>query len=397
MAKLKPIGSEKLQGEDKLKRIMEIATFRMPNSTISESSSDYSIGLVDGNTYHIVKEKNGYIIKKGVNESTSDYIEPIENRKHYNSYSQALKRLNLIIKEVNTLNGYEEEVTLFGEQKKFVLKSPRPMEPVAPVADEPAVPTEPPVVPEPELPQDNAGEEIDVTTSDAMDLTDVPLDSEEGNIGGMEVDDKVSWKVIQKLTGKLTQKLRLFADDEEMTSENIKYVINMVLSSLDLAKLSTEDTEDIMTKFEDIEAGDEMDMGSEMPMGEPEVGMSDEDMDISMEGPTDESYGKTHIYDSLYKESKVDKVLSKYFEITESEKKFNKEVQKERKSLTESQINFMIDKIEELSQTIEQELAGKEFVKENSDFRLVGKTNLNNLVFENKTKQVKVSPEGIVL
>jgi hypothetical protein len=171
----------------------------------------------------------------------------------------------------------------------------------------------------------------------------------------------------------------------------------MVLSSLDLAKLSTEDTEDIMTKFEDIEAGDEMDMGSEMPMGEPEVDMSDEEMDISMEGPTDESYGKTQIYDSLYKESKVDKVLSKYFEITESEKKFNKEVNKERKSLTESQINFMIDKIEELSQTIEQELAGKEFVKENSDFRLVGKTNLNNLVFENKTKQVKVSPEGIVL
>ena len=397
MAKLKPIGSEKLQGEDKLKRIMEIATFRMPNSTISESSSDYSIGLVDGNTYHIVKEKNGYIIKKGVNESTSDYIEPIENRKHYNSYSQALKRLNLIIKEVNTLNGHEEEVTLFGEQKKFVLKSPRPMEPVAPVADEPVVPAEPPVVPEPELPQDNAGEEIDVTTSDEMDMTDVPLDSEEGNIGGMEVDDKVSWKVIQKLTGKLTQKLRLFADDEEMTSENIKYVINMVLSSLDLAKLSTEDTEDIMTKFEDIEAGDEMDMGSEMPMGEPEIDMSDEEMDISMEGPTDESYGKTQIYDSLYKESKVDKVLSKYFEITESEKKFNKEVNKERKSLTESQINFMIDKIEELSQTIEQELAGKEFVKENSDFRLVGKTNLNNLVFENKTKQVKVSPEGIVL
>ena len=369
----------------------------MPNSTISESSSDYSIGLVDGNTYHIVKEKNGYIIKKGVNESTSDYIEPIENRKHYNSYSQALKRLNLIIKEVNTLNGHEEEVTLFGEQKKFVLKSPRPMEPVAPVADEPAVPAEPPMVPEPKLPQDNAGDEIDVTTSDEMDMTDVPLDSEEGNIGGMEVDDKVSWKVIQKLTGKLTQKLRLFADDEEMTSENIKYVINMVLSSLDLAKLSAEDTEDIMTKFEDIEAGDEMDMGSEMPMGGPEVDLSDEDMEISMDGPTDESYGKTQIYDSLYKESKVDKVLSKYFEITESEKKFNKEVHKERKSLTESQINFMIDKIEELSQTIEQELAGKEFVKENSDFRLVGKTNLNNLVFENKTKQVKVSPEGIVL
>jgi hypothetical protein len=397
MAKLKPIGSEKLQGEDKLKRIMEIATFRMPNSTISESSSDYSIGLIDGHTYHIVKERNGYIIKKGLNESTSDYIEPIENRKYYNSYSQALKRLNLIIKEVNTLNGYEEEVTLFGEQKKFVLKSPKPVEPEAPVAAEPPVPAEPPMLPEPELPQDTAGDDLALDTSDEMDMTDIPVDAEDGNVGGMGVDDKVSWKVIQKLTGKLTQKLRLFADDEEMTSENIKYVINMVLASVDLAKLSAEDTEDIMSKFEDIEADEEMDMGGEMPMGEPEIDMSDEEIDISTQAPQDESYEKTHIYDSLYKESKVDKVLIKYFEITESEKKFNSEIQKERKSLTESQMNVIKSKIEEMSETIEQELASKEFIKENSNYRLVGRTNLKNLVFETKDKQVKVSPEGIVL
>jgi hypothetical protein len=397
MAKLKPIGSEKLQGEDKLKRIMEIATYQMPNSTISESASDYSIGLVDGNTYHIVKERNGYIIKKGVNESTADYIEPIENRKYYNSYSQALKRLNLIIKEVNVLNGHEEEVVLFGEQKKFVLKAPKPVEPEAPVAAEPPVPAEPPMLPEPELPLDTAGDDMALDTSDEMDMTDIPVDSEEGNVGGMEVDDKVSWKVIQKLTGKLTQKLRLFADNEEMTSENIKYVINMVLASLDLAKLSAEDTEDIMSKFEDIEAGDEMDMSGEMPMGEPEIDMSDEEIDISTQAPQDEMYNKTQIYDSLYKESKVDRVLSKYFEISESEKKFNSEIQKERKSLTESQMNVIKSKIEEMSETIEQELASKEFIKENSDYRLVGRTNLKNLVFENKDKQVKVSPEGIVL
>jgi hypothetical protein len=397
MAKLKPIGSEKLQGEDKLKRIMEIATFRMPNSTISESSSDYSIGLIDGHTYHIVKERNGYIIKKGLNESTSDYIEPIENRKYYNSYSQALKRLNLIIKEVNTLNGYEEEVTLFGEQKKFVLKSPKPVEPEAPVAAEPPVPAEPPMLPEPELPQDTAGDDLALDTSDEMDMTDIPVDAEDGNVGGMGVDDKVSWKVIQKLTGKLTQKLRLFADDEEMTSENIKYVINMVLASVDLAKLSAEDTEDIMSKFEDIEADEEMGMDNEMPMGEPEIDMSDEEIDISTQAPQDEMYNKTQIYDSLYKESKVDRVLSKYFEITESEKKFNSVIQKERKSLTESQMNVIKSKIEEMSETIEQELASKEFIKENSDYRLVGRTNLKNLVFETKDKQVKVSPEGIVL
>jgi len=73
MAKLKPIGSEKLEGSDKLQRIMEIANYGM-TSNVSESKSDFTINLVDGATYHIIKEKQGYIIKKGINESTSDYI-----------------------------------------------------------------------------------------------------------------------------------------------------------------------------------------------------------------------------------------------------------------------------------------------------------------------------------
>ncbi len=55
MSKLKPIGSEKLQGTDKIKRIMEIAKYNTPNSTLTESTQDYSINLVDGMTYHIVK------------------------------------------------------------------------------------------------------------------------------------------------------------------------------------------------------------------------------------------------------------------------------------------------------------------------------------------------------
>ena len=98
MAKLKPIGSEKLEGTDKLRRIMEIANYGTP-SNLSESKSDYSINLVDGATYHIIKEKSGYIIKKGINESDADYIEPMKNRRYYSSYSQALKRLNLLVKE----------------------------------------------------------------------------------------------------------------------------------------------------------------------------------------------------------------------------------------------------------------------------------------------------------
>ena len=122
MSKLKPIGSEKLQGTDKLRRIMEIANYKTSEGSLKESTNDYSINLVDGMSYHIVKEKQGYIIKRGLTESSADYIEPMKNRKYYSSYSQALKRLNLVIKEVNVLNGNEEGTELFGEQKKFVLK-----------------------------------------------------------------------------------------------------------------------------------------------------------------------------------------------------------------------------------------------------------------------------------
>ena len=56
----------------------------------------------------------------------------------------------------------------------------------------------------------------------------------------------VTFKTIQKLTGKLTQKIRVLDAKEGMTSEDIKYVINMVLSSLDLKNLSDEDKEDII-------------------------------------------------------------------------------------------------------------------------------------------------------
>jgi hypothetical protein len=76
-----------------------------------------------------------------------------------------------------------------------------------------------------------------------------------------EDDEIVTLKVIQKLTGKLAQKLRAFEDaqeDEPMTSKDIKYVINSILSALDLESLDEEDKEEIMNKFEGIEADEEL-------------------------------------------------------------------------------------------------------------------------------------------
>jgi len=98
MADLRPIGSEKLTGQDKINRIMEIARFKeaIPKTINETAKSEYSVALADGNKYEIVKERQGYIIKKTISESETDYIEPMKNRKYYSSYSQAFKRLNLV-------------------------------------------------------------------------------------------------------------------------------------------------------------------------------------------------------------------------------------------------------------------------------------------------------------
>ena len=125
---LRPIGSEKLQGMDKIQRIMEIAKYNenIPTPINENTSVDYNRTLADGRNYQIIKEKNGYIIKRSLTESTDevDYLEPMKNRKYYSSYSQAFKRLNLIAKEVNVNEGQEANVNLFYENDatKYILK-----------------------------------------------------------------------------------------------------------------------------------------------------------------------------------------------------------------------------------------------------------------------------------
>lgn len=398
MADLKPLGSERLTGQDKLSRIMEIARFKenTPNTINETSKPEYSVSLADGNDYQIVRERQGYIIKKTISESETDYIEPMKNRKYYSSYSQAFKRLNLVAGELNRLNENEEGVSLYGEQKKFTLKTPKPAqeEMPEPVAE---VPAAPPAVPSPELPPSPEGEEMDMgiegeemgPEGEEMDF-DMDVDVDTDTEKSQEDTDEVTFKTIQKLTGKLTQKIRVLDSQEGMTSEDIKYVINMVLSSLDLKSLSEEDKEDIMSKFEEDSenlGGDDMD-GEDMT-DDTEVEDIQSDMDVEMEGEMEE-YGHGSILDSIFKESKVDKVISKYFEPSLTE--INESVKRKK-----SKINVVMESVIKMTETIEQELAAKQFLKENTDFKFVGITNKKNLVFENKEEQVRISPEGFIL
>ena len=212
-------------------------------------------------------------------------------------------------------------------------------------------------------------------------------------------EEKVTFKTIQKLTGKLTQKVRVLDNEEGMTSENIKYVINMVLSSLNLGELSEEDKEDIMSKFE----GDSEDLGGDDMDGEDmtddtEVEDIQSDMDVEID-QTQPEMGESNgaIFDSIFKESKVDKVISKYFEVSKKEILESRERNANKQQQIKESVKTKMKDVVKMTETFEQELAAKKFLEENINFQFVGITNKKNLVFENKTKQIKISPEGLVI
>jgi len=354
-----------------------------------------------------------------VTEGATEYIEPMKNRKYYSSYSQAFKRLNLFAAELNRLNENEEGVSLFGEQKKFVLKTPKPA--AEPAAEPMAPPMAPPAVPSPELPPspdamptapegedpmmggEMMGGEFADEGMDAPEGEEISMDAEmDTEMGGGDAEERVTFKTIQKLTGKLTQKIRTLDNEEGMTSENIKYVINMVLSSLDLGSLSEEDKEDIMSKFDEVESEDEMSGISGMAPDEDitsdtEVEDIQTDMDIPVEGEMEEEFGNGAIFDSIFGESKVDKVISKYFEVSKKEILENREKFVQKKKQTDISVKRQMVEVQKLVESVEQKLASQKFLEENTKATIVGKTNKKNLVFENKGKQVKISPEGLLV
>jgi len=407
MGDLKPIGSEKLTGQSKLARIMEIARYgETPKSEINESSTnEYSRVLADGHTYTIVREKSGYIVKKGINESELDYIEPMKNRKYYKSFSQAMKKINLVAGELNRIHENQEGINMFGEQKKFVLKTPE-----VEVDDTPAIEDTPASDdPSPSVDADLSVDAVDTPSGDDLDIEmdaaddeaegDIDIDAElGGDMGDEEIsvddeEDEMNFKTIEKLTGKLGQKLRKMDQAEGLTSDNMKYVINSILSALDLNNLDEADREDILAYFEEDEdsidygVDDETDLDVELGGDDLDLGI-DSEVELEPEMETEES---------VYSESKIDKVLSKYYQINESEVKAEQE--KKVKKFIENKIkNVSVKKvIKEFAETVEQELASEFLVKESNNLKFIGKTNLKNLVFEADGKQVKITRTGELL
>ena len=439
MAGLRPIGSEKLEGMDKISRIMEIARYKevKPTPINEDKKSVYSKTLADGHKYTISKEKVGYVIKRSLTESSDEveYLDRMENRKHYSSYSQAFKRLNLIAREVNINEGQDKNISLFEQSnKKYTLKTPKPAPVEEPVLDVDAD-TEMDVDMGTEMDVDMGTEmDVDMDIDDDMDLDDDMdvEDTEEISLDDESDDDEVvTFKSIQKLTGKLGQKIRSLLDSgEEMSSKDVKYVINSILSALNLSSLDEEDKEDVLDKFEDYESEDETEFEDEDEIDfNDDIELDDETEEFSEMTEDDGNYfgdaaeddyvqiqklkrdahhdAEEHrkhrkyrkgesieskmtkkvgdMLETIFSESKVDNVLEKYFVINESEKTVNN-----NKSVNTK-------KARRLSESISQEVASIKFMKENPKAECVGKTNKGNIVFESDSTKFRISSKGMIL
>jgi hypothetical protein len=500
MGGLRPIGSEKLEGMDKIRRIMEIARYNesIPQPVNEDKKTEYTAELADGKTYTIVRERLGYIIKESYDDINSDYIEPIQNRKYFPSYSQALKKLNLMAKDFNQMYGNEEGMSLFTEQKKkFKLKLPGkkkaeptgdegalpPPEPVAAPAPMPAVPPmgdmggagiPPPVDAgaEEELPppvdagteggeeglppppmDDMGDEELPPPPMDDMDDMDDEEESEDE--GKSKKEGGTTFKIIQKLTGKLAQRIRKYNSEDDMNPNDVKYIINSILSALDVDLLDDDDLEEIISRLEgdfdeegdeeedeDIEdeevsdeelpepafdeeeegalpppppAGGEMteyDLGEMATLGDAinhrvksEMAQNLGDMtkwgekneEHTRRGAREPRHTYNHFSHGTFGESKVDKIISQYFttqkkEIISEEKKKIQKIEKYEKL---KETNYM--NVKNLSESIRQERMALKYMEKNPVSVLVGKTNKGNLVFKEGVINTKITINGLVI
>ena len=304
---IKASGSENLYGKDKLNRMLELAGVK---NTVNESTNTiYTTAIQykhapNGKTYGIFREGQQYFIKEATTTEnltveSFNYIDGLrfKNDNKYSSYSAALKRLNLMFNEFNYTELLEEEVDMVRtdrlDEKKYIIKVP------VTVSDE-EVASPKGVEAEEEMDFDLGGdfEETEVSLGDEEeevsfedeeegaeeDLTDfedeeteeVSFEDEEEGLGDDFEEEEISFedeesgeeeevsvevededeteKEIQKLAGKLSQKLRDL-DGEDVELE--KYAINMVISASHPEKMDMEDKEDIVDKLTDEPAEEE--------------------------------------------------------------------------------------------------------------------------------------------
>tara|TARA_R110000737_G_scaffold325249_1_gene338542 strand:- start:991 stop:1692 length:702 start_codon:yes stop_codon:yes gene_type:complete len=232
-----------------------------------------------------------------------------------------------------------------------------------------------------------------------MDMEDDDMDMEDGGLDGEEQTPTI--KSIQKLTGKLGQKMREYQDD--MDSDVIKYVLNSVIAAVDLEELDDEDRDDIISRLEpELDDDYGMDDGMDVDVDiEDDMDMDMEDDVMGMSGGGEEDMG-TAFDDMGLEESlkrRVNGTLKKYFKETSNEKGkrlFQKNAK--RGYITEQIAKSKSKPIPlAMSETIEQELKVKEVLHSNKNIKFKEKTKSGTLVFEGNVRRIGVTKSGEII
>jgi hypothetical protein len=279
------INPKSLKGKDVFSRTLDLMNKLTP---INESVVNYSLEFVkrapNGIVYTIIRENHKYFIKTTENIefklSELEYTGGLQNKmsESYSSYEQALKHLNMKFQQLNELYDIKGGYNLFEQDeveteetdtdqegvkdKKYKLKvSAGSSEPSAPA------PSEEMPIPDfgggemesPEIsdaPEGGEGEEMpspDMGTEDMPEMPeggegeDIPEMGTEEDEDDIDIDEEEDpKKYIQKLTGRLGQKLRELS---EVDPKLEKYVINSIISALHVDKMDKKDRIDIMKKF----------------------------------------------------------------------------------------------------------------------------------------------------
>jgi len=267
-----------------LNRMLELANIKpITENKVELSSLELVKKAANNKVYAIIRENSKYFIKitdkkESLTESDFDYIGGLGNKsKHsYNSFEDATFHLNLMFNELNRINEgsyvniLESDIHLLDE-KKYVLKLNKPKAKTQPAddtfdfggSDEKSTEDTFDFGGEDEDSSDEfdfggSDEKTDEKTdkdedsSDEFDFgdestsdeeTEDELDTEDDFSDDEDFDEEDSIKSIQKMTGKLGQKLR---DTEDITSDMQKWVAKSVLSALDLGTMDTDDKKDII-------------------------------------------------------------------------------------------------------------------------------------------------------
>lgn len=233
MGEIKRVGSEKLDGPKKLERILELTYkgLNQPSSKINENFDVLETRNVNNEVYGLVKENDGYYVKKGLNESSLEYIGGLfmKNKNRYDSYAEGVKRLDFLVGQT------------LSEQKKYFLKTP------GNDVSEPSVDSS-------EIPSDaieTSGDENQAPTMDEP-ISEPKNDEKSG--------DGDPLKDIHRMTGKLSEALR--KSKNSLESDDIKYVLNSILSAINLSNLNDDDKDDVLRRFEKSAKSEPTDSGS---------------------------------------------------------------------------------------------------------------------------------------